>query len=291
MSNAIAPQTRPLSVPYITIQEYKNAPTSVDVTTLVVGGDQAAQDSELLTNIIRASSWIDTHCFQVISATTDVEQKTIRVRPNGDLIVATDYFPIVALTDFKYGVDNSSLNTLPDCSVAWLEDQKIEIPSQWLTDSSAFNVYSRRGGAGEKIKVRYTYVNGYANTLIANTVSAGATSISVQDGTGITAGHKLPIADGSLTETVTVDSSYVFGSTTVPITSPLLYAHAAGISISAIPAAIKQACILMTSEFLKIRGDSSLIMGVVNTPSGQTAKVISNKELAIELLIPYVRHF
>jgi hypothetical protein len=32
--------------PYLTVQEYKDAPTSIDYNNLVVGGNQAAQDAE-----------------------------------------------------------------------------------------------------------------------------------------------------------------------------------------------------------------------------------------------------
>ena len=292
MANAISPNTRQFTVPYLTVAEYKSAPTSVDTSNLVLGGDQATQDNELLNNIIRASSWIDTHCFQVLSATQDSEQKTVRVKPDGSISVRPIYFPVIALTAFAYGTNNQNMVSLPDCSVAWIEDQRIEIPSNSTALFDISNLaYASPVRAGEKVKVSYSYVNGYTNTLLAAPANAGDMVITVQDGTGVTPSHRLTAADGSSSETIMVDSSYVFGSTTVSLASPLLYPHATGISISALPAAIKQACILMTSDFLKTRGDTARIMGVVNTPSGNTAQVMSDKEMAVELLIPFVRRF
>jgi hypothetical protein len=49
---------------YLSVAEYKNAPTAIDYDNLVVGGNQAQQDAELLTVIGRASSWINTHLNQ-----------------------------------------------------------------------------------------------------------------------------------------------------------------------------------------------------------------------------------
>ena len=45
--------------PYLTVAEYKNAPTSIDYNNLVVGGNQTAQDSELANVILRASSFMN----------------------------------------------------------------------------------------------------------------------------------------------------------------------------------------------------------------------------------------
>ena len=55
----ISPVTPFQSGNYLTVAEYKNAPTAIDYDNLVVGGNQAAQDAELLANIARASSFID----------------------------------------------------------------------------------------------------------------------------------------------------------------------------------------------------------------------------------------
>ncbi len=44
---------------YLTLAEYKNAPTSIDTNNLVVGGNQEAQDAELSRVILRATSYLN----------------------------------------------------------------------------------------------------------------------------------------------------------------------------------------------------------------------------------------
>ena len=295
MANAISPITRQVSKPYLSLAEYKNAPTALDYGNLVVGGNQAAQDAELSNAITRASSYIDQYCNQIIGATVDVEQQRVRVKSDGTLRVHPKYFPVVALTDFNYGANPNSLTQAPDCSIAWLEEQQIVFPySQLPTTMSSQGPLSFGfpGTAGTEMYVKYTYVNGYTNTLSTALVSAGATSITVDDDTGIVPGESLKIFDGASTENVTVSSTYTFGSNTVTLAAPLLFSHAAGVTVSALPAAVKQAAILITTAFLKIRGDAALIMDVTTRPSMQvdgSQKVGSDIALAQQLLLPFRR--
>jgi hypothetical protein len=126
-----------------------------------------------------------------------------------------------------------------------------------------------------------------ANTLV------GATSFVVADPAGIIAGQQLRIYDSASTENVTVSDSYVLGSTTVTLASPMVYAHTAGAGVSGLPAAIKQACILLASAFLKTRGDTSLVLSVTNMPDqstpGVNAGVNSLVSAAQDLLRPFRR--
>jgi hypothetical protein len=143
------------------------------------------------------------------------------------------------------------------------------------------------------VYLKYTYVNGYANTLIASAVEAES-SLTVVDGTGITSGLHLKIYDGIYSENVTVDDTYEFGSTTVPLTRPLVYSHNAGASISALPPAIKEATILATTGMLKIRGDASMTMAIGTQPSSASAADVSQNigndmAMAMDLLKPYRR--
>ena len=89
----------------------------------------------------------------------------------------------------------------------------------------------------------------------------------VGNATGITAGSMYRIYDGDKSETIYVASNYVYGSTTVPLVAPLVFSHAAGVTFGNLPTAIKQAAILVTTAFLKARGDNSLTMNITYTPT------------------------
>jgi hypothetical protein len=165
------------------------------------------------------------------------------------------------------------MTTVSDPSQAWLEEQEVIFPY----GNMAYNQSSQgplgfgftSNGRAETF-IKYTYINGYANAILTGSVSAGATSVTVDNGLGIIAGEMLNIYDGASTERVTVANSYTFGSTTVPLAAPLAYDHSAGVSVSNLPAAIKEAAILMTTAYLKIRGDASMVMEVTNVASNQS---------------------
>jgi hypothetical protein len=297
VANAINPTTQQFSTPYLTTDEYRNAPTSIDIDNLVFNSsDPDVQNSELANVIARASSWIDTYCNQILGATQETETQRARISPDGTIKFHPRYNPVIALTDFWYGNPSNNLIQAQDCSVAWIENQQIIFP--YVSQSSYFTSqgplqFGFPSSAGTLVYLKYTYVNGYPNTLIA-TATALASSLTVTSGTGITAGDQLKIYDGMYSENVTVASTYVFGSTTVPLTSPLLYSHSAGVSISALPPAIKEAAILATTAMLKVRGDNSLTMAVGTLPSQATtpqvqASISDDMSMAMALLAPYRR--
>ena len=295
MSNAISPITRMFAAPYLTVQEYKDAPTAIDINNLVVGAlDPAAQDAELANNIARASAWIDTYCNQVLAATIEVEQQRVRFKPNGFIAIHPNNAPVVALTSLSYGTDPNNMTAVDDCSYAWMENQQILFPSGQMSNtmSSAGPLsFGFPSYPGAEVFVRYTYVNGYANALVV-TANAGDTQLVVDDATGFTAGLTLRIYDGMSTENVTVDASYVFGSTTVPLVAALNYDHAQGVSISALPPSVKQAAILVTTAFLKVRGDTGMVMAVTNQPSQAvpgSSNIGQDIAMAQELLKPLRR--
>lgn len=270
MTVGITANTQQFGKSYLTVAEYKQAPTSIDYDNLVVSStDPAVQDAELANVIARASSWIDNHCNQIIGATADTETQRVRLRNDGTIAIHPKNFPVIALTDLQYSwnANPQNLAAYPNCQFAWIEDQSILVPFAGINQS-----YSSQGplefglpsSPRQPLFIQFSYVNGYANTILAVAADAGDASITVTDATGIVIGTQLRIYDGSETETVTVANTYTFGSTTVPIVSPLAYDHAASISVSALPPAIKQAAILVTTALLKQRGDSSMTMQVTN---------------------------
>ena len=295
MANAYTATTFQFSTPYLTLDEFKNAPTAIDIDNLVFNSqDPDVQDSELMNVIARASSWIDTYCNQVLAATVETEQQRSRIKADGTIRLHPRYNPIIALLTFNYGNPNTQLQSLPDCSIAWIEDSQIIVPY-----ASASTTYSSQGplqfgfptSPRQEVFLNYQYVCGYTNTTIAS-ATATQSSITVANGIGFIAGQMLKIYDGMYSENVTVASTYTFGSTTVPLVSALQYTHNAGVSISALPPAIKEAAILVTTAFLKVRGDSAMAMAITTRPGGgldQADKLGDEIALAKQLLVPYRR--
>jgi hypothetical protein len=280
--------------PYITVGEYQNAPTSMDISNLVVGGNSAAQDAELSRVILRASSFLDEYLNQNLCATRKIETQRTRFMPNGFISLHPNQNPIIALEAFSYGMAPNQLVAIPDPSLCWFESQQIIIPvSQMSLTWSSSGPLSFGGGGSNanQIYCQYTYTSGYVNNPIATAV-AGTSSMTVANATGIVAGQALRIYDGAKSELVYVASGYTYGSTTVTLASALLYDHAAGTTFGNLPNAIKEACILVTSAFIKMRGDSSMTMQVTVNPSGNITgaeRYGSEIALALEMVSLYRR--
>lgn len=293
MAVGITPDTTDESQ-YVSVAEFKNAPTSLDINNLVSGGNQAAQDAELANVLMRASSYMNEYLNQNLVAQRYTETQRIRVNTQGYISLHPNNSPIIALEAFQYGSDPLNLQTLNDCSQTWFEAQQIIIPlGQFATTYSSAGPLSFGGSVPrQQMFTKYTYVSGYVNNFIA-TATAGATSLTVTSGIGIVAGQVLHIYDGSISETVTVASTYTYGSTTVPLASALVSTHAAGITIGNLPMAIKQACILVATAFIRIRGDKSNTMNI--TTSAQTSNATASNrfgsdiQLALDMVNLYRR--
>lgn len=259
--------------PYISVAEYKNAPTALSISSLVVNGNQNAQDAELASVILRASSYMNEYFNANLVADEYTETQRIRFsQSSGYFALHPNNSPIISLSSFEYGSNPNSLYALADCSKVWFEGQQIIIPSPLI----GFN-YSSQGplafGSVSPVGwtfTKYTYVAGFVNTVI-EAAAAGDTSIVVLDPTGILPGQPYRIGDGTKNELVYVDDNYVYGSSTVGLQSALVFSHEAGATFYNMPAALKQACILITSAFIKMRGDASTTMQYTTNPSGNVA--------------------
>lgn len=270
MTTGVSPIITDEETAYLTVAEYKNAPTAIDFDNLVVGGNANAQDAELGRTILRASSFLNEYLNQDLVAQVYTETQRVRLTGNGYLAIHPFSNPVISLSSFEYGSDPNNLVTLPDCSVAWFEPQEIIIPLSQIstTYSSAGPLsFGFPGSARAQVFTKYQYVAGYVNTTLAAGVSAGGTSLTVVSGAGIQVGAVLRINDGANQESVTVANTYTYGSTTVPLTSALAYNHSSGVAIGNLPAAIKEATILVTTAFLKTRGDTSMTMNITTQPT------------------------
>ena len=134
--------------PYITIAEYLNAPTSIDSSNLVVGGNSAAQTAELYNVIIRASSFMNEYLNQDLNATTNTENQRTRFTPEGFIALHPNNNPVISLSAFSYGSTPNNMTALSDCSTVWFEDQQIIIPVSQLSTTYSSQGPLSFGGSG-----------------------------------------------------------------------------------------------------------------------------------------------
>lgn len=297
-----APVTAPYApsyasyTPYLTPAEYLAEPTGVDVSALIPGASGAAQTAVLTRIIGRASSWADQYCRKILAATLDVQSGEYRVFSDGTIRVPVDNTPLIQVTNVNVGFMAGRLAPLADLSTCRLSRKVVRIPvaGAQAAPPSASAAFARYGYVFADV----TYINGYAHAQTATSSDAGATSIEVTNtGLGVIPGLPLTVYDGAAnganTEQVIVGPGYVFGSSTVPLAAPALFAHGAGCSVSAMPGFVREAVICFTSALIKTRGADSYVM-----PSGprQQMKVEEqlpgageDVDLAMELLEPLRR--
>lgn len=247
-------------VPYLTLAEFRAAATGLDLTSLKPGGGQAAQDAELANVIMRASSWIDKICNQVIAATSSTEDGWARVKPGGAVVFPTRYFPVLELTSALVGSSPSTASPLATGAGVRIGRTTIEIPA--APAAFAPGAPCRSFGTGQKVYVVATYVCGYPNTLLGAACAAGDSAIAVKDAAGVYGGTRLTVYDGQSTEAVAVQS--VSGGV-LALAAPLRSSHdpaavAGGISVSALPGAVKQAAIFIASALIKSPGDAAIVL-------------------------------
>ena len=293
MTNAISTTSPLFTTPYLTIAEFKQAPTAIDVDDLVGGGTSGINDQELANVIGRASSWIDSYCGQVLSSTTDTETSRGRINRQGFLTIHPRFSPVTEVVSLSYG-PLPSLLTSVDVSTLWIESQSVVFPIQGF--STAFSgpiQFSGNYSISQEQFISMTYVNGYANTLLSASVAASVSSLPVTDLAGFTPNHQFVIYDGASTEILTVASSFVptSGAGNLTLSSTIAYTHAKGISVSALPPAVKQAAIFVTSAILKARGNAALVMQTLTPATIQSSNPSAAGDLmeAWDILKPYRR--
>lgn len=257
--------------PYISVAEYKAAPTAVSISSLVVNGNQQAQDAELANVILRASSYMNEYFNANLNADEYTETQRIRYsNSSGYFALHPNNSPIISLSSFEYGSNPNQLYSIADCSKVWFEGQQIIVPNPLI----GFNYSSQGPLAFGSVSptgwtfTKYTYVAGYVNTTLAVAANAGDMQLIVVDPTGIVAGQRYRITGTQLNEWVYVSDSYTYGDPVVSLASPVLFDHLSGETFYNMPNVIKEACILITTAFIKMRGDASTTMQYTINPSG-----------------------
>lgn len=279
---------------YVSPAEFKAAPTGMDVTQLVPGGNPAQQAAALVMQLQRASGVADKICRKVLGATLDTQAGSYRVQndPNLGLVIRVplDFTPIVAVAGASVGTTPAAMGALTDLSNVWISKKTATIP---LAGTSVTGFH----GASGKRFASVQYVNGWVNTTLYAPASPGAVAVTVTSTLGIMPGQQLNLVNTNNSETVTVDPAYIPSNTAtnalIPVTAPVVGTYAAGDTVTNMPQEIKQAVILIAKSLIKTRGSESIVIASTTSQpdhvQGVESGVTSDMEMAEYLLEDYKR--
>jgi len=278
---------------YVTATEFTNWPTGLDLQNLIPGGTTQENAAQLAVMVQAASQFVEQIVYQRLYACQDTETKRVRPQPDGTLLVVTDQFPITEIG----GVPAYLAPQWRWGSYApWMQPPSGQVtvtgPRTYVLDDR----YYATPLASQPLTVMTTYVHGWPNALLTSSATQGATTLQVDDATGMQAGQTvgaLTLPGTSLTvydieggqETVTVAS--VSGNS-VTLAAGTLYAHAAGVRISALPFAVSEAAIHLCEWQIKGRraGGGISMDGTLQPMQLGEAEDVQN---AMRLLRPYKR--
>lgn len=312
----VAPDTATLfrRTPYISPGEYKQAPTAVATSSLVPGGSPQDQEAELAAVISRASGWADELCFHLPAGTLAASQATesawVKPKPSGELLLQCNYagpaIPVLEVDGVALGRNPQELQSMASSEAQAITFERgiIRIPSAELPLSTTFATFGGPPTASNgKVYVVWTYVAGFPHTYLAENASEGATEITLAaaepGGTalyGIYSGTQLTIHDEASTEVIVVEA---VEGLTLKLKAGLAYEHTVptqpnSIRVSAIPWAVEQAVISLTSSLIKRRGSRAMVMASAPGSGGPGKSVeiqgggASDEATALRLLKPYV---
>lgn len=249
--------------PYITNEEFLAAPTGVDTSQLIPTGTSMSQDAALTQLIARASGHADKICQKVLAATIDIEAGEYRIRSDNTLRIPLKYTPLLAVLGVSVGFTAKTLTPLADLSGIWPGPKaiRVPVPGPALLPPLAFMQYPPAAARTGCMFAQVTYVNGWAHSTLSAATLAGAQSIAPVNTAGFVAGLTFTVRDGADEEQAQVDPSYVYGSATVPLVSPLQYAHTGGTTVSAQPPVIKDAVLDLCKWLVKSRGSKGVVLG------------------------------
>lgn len=241
------------TVPYVTVASFKAYPSLLALGDLnqysVIAGDQ---DAELYNLLLLSSQWAsETECDMPLHAHLNVEPVRSRIGADGSIRHHAEHSPVRSLSAFSYGYNGAQGQTaVTDLGAQWIEEGAI-ITLPWgagLNGAGFASLQFAPPMPSTSIFASWSYVAGYANTVLAATAASGAVSITVVDPTGIYPGDVLRIWEPGKEEAVTVGPAYVPGATVVPLASALAYTHTfvdqtpgKQIGVSMMPSPIREA--------------------------------------------------
>ncbi len=278
--------------PYITADEFLNAPTGVDVSNLVPSGGTLTNSQTLLNVIRRASGWADSLCNQKLSATIDTVTGRWQVRNDGTIAVPLKFFPVIMVSGISTGWSPSTVAPLAATADVWVGSDNIATIPLSVSTGPQFGAL-----CGSDIYATVQYVNGWSDAQLSASAAAGATSVTVTTALGVVPGQSLQLYSSTASETVQVAATFApsitTGVQTVQLAGSLANAYPVGATLTGMPQEIKQAVICLTSVLIKTRATESMAMASIHqTPMDKTkmeSGASDDFEVAVDLLTPFKR--
>lgn len=249
-----------LTVPYVSVPEFKASPTWLDLDDLIEGGVQAQQDAELTNQLIKASAWADKYVRQPLRAHYQVENKQCRMDKWGRIWIHPSHAPIRSIAALSYGTDIWNMTSITSLGAssssgaqAWVEDSKgVIVALSGISNTWAGSL--QFGGVpppATEMYVQIEYVAGYGHGVLASSTTAGSSTVLQLDSSlgfqppaksfaGNTYGASIArIWDPASEEAATVTA---VDNTDNQITvAKTQYDHQVGVNVSELPAEVKQA--------------------------------------------------
>lgn len=263
-----------MTTPYITPQTLRDAPTGISWSTIPTNTSTAQEQAAEQLNICwRATHMIDAYCSQPLRATVDTEDMVgpdarLTIDAGGMSRVVTSRWPVIAIVA-------ASVAPARAFPVVWSSIPVDRMIIETNLDGLYASTVPGAGGGGPNAidiapgylswingrngyRLRLQYINGWPHGQITASVAASVSTIAVDDCTGC-AGANMQIYDSANTEMVHVDTaSASVGPGTLTLSTPLSFAHAAGVVISALPATIQQAAIYAAVTQALTRGANAI---------------------------------
>lgn len=272
-----------LTTPHVGVEPFKAHPTYLDLDGLRVGAStQAEQDAELNNVLLLASGWADNEANQPLGAHIYTQRCRARVDRSGCLRYHAEHGPVIRVGGVGYGGSPTALTTI-DGSTAWVEnDTNILLPLSSYSGPWSGALQFGAPAAGEMF-VQSQIEAGYVSTVLSASATAGSSSLTVADPTGILPGGQYRIWEPGVEETVTVSSTWTPppvgtapATTTAALASPTLYAHTAGSDLSGMPHELRLAVTYRAAALL-MRPDTAVENSYPGTSSTSSVTSRSGK--------------
>ncbi|WP_329143434.1 hypothetical protein OIU91_05915 [Streptomyces sp. NBC_01456] len=247
------------ATPYVSAAAFRAHPTYLDLDSLrPENPDPAAQDAVLTTLLLQASAWADNECDQPLGAHLNTQLTRARTDRSGMIRIHAEHGPVSTVTAFGYGWSPTSITSLSSPQ-AWVEDGTNMVFGLGAASGAWTGSLQLGFGAAPGVETfaRITYVAGRVATQLMAPVTAGATSLTVADATGIVPGGQYRIWEPGFEETVTVSSlwqpptpSSIPAATTVLLDTATLVDHETGHDFSGMPADVRLAVVNYATALL-----------------------------------------